>query len=111
MSELPETPFDNGEPTPGWWVKVVGMLQQNWALPLPSGGNVTVLFVDDASGVFDRLAFGSEGDMAEALERNGFAEFAFTPRLQEFLHPPGFPLHEVEHINGPIYSSGQFWQS
>ena len=111
LDNLPELGLDFGEGELRWWIKIVGMLQQNWALPLRDGDNVTVFFVDDASGVFDQLAFGTEDEMAEALERNGFAEFASTPPLQEFLHSPGFPLHEVEHINGPIYSSGQFWQS
>jgi hypothetical protein len=86
--EMPETPFDIGETTPRWWVKIVGMLQHNWALPIPCDAGWTVIFVDDASGMFDRLEFANQAEMVEALERNGFEDFAATPRLQTFLHPP-----------------------
>ena len=42
-----------------YWFKVVEMLQQNWALIEPAERGVTVFFLQDASGVFDQLAFTS----------------------------------------------------
>ncbi len=46
-----------------YWVKVVDMLQQNWALiDGPAGAQVTVFFVNDRSGVFDRIVFASRDE-------------------------------------------------
>lgn len=96
---------------PCWWVKVVGMLQQNWALPICEDSLTTVLFADDAGRVFDRLSFADEPSMFEALTLNGFEAFGASERLQKFLHPPSLPLSEGAHPNGPIYSSGRFWRT
>ena len=96
---------------PRWWVKIVEFLQQNWALPVLTQEGVVLLFVDDNSNVFDRLDFEDEAEMIDALRRNGFEEFAQTPRLQEFLRAPELPLSTRRHPNGPIYSSGRFWRS
>jgi hypothetical protein len=95
-----------------FWVKVIEMLQQNWALiePMPSG-DVCVYFVDDSSGVFDQLTFSSEKDAAFALKLNGFSRFADDKKLQSFLTPPSGPYYQRPHPNGPIYSSGQYWKS
>ena len=38
-----------------FWVKVVDMLQQNWALIEPEGSKVTIYFFHDLGGVFDEL--------------------------------------------------------
>lgn len=102
---------DIGDGELRWWVKVVGMLQQNWALPISDDSSTTVLFVDDAGGVFDRLSFADEPSMVDALRLNGFEDFSSSERLQEFLHPPALPLSERAHPNGPIYSSGRFWRT
>jgi hypothetical protein len=95
-----------------YWVKVVEMLQQNWALiePEPAQG-VRVFFVTDTSGVFDEIAFRSEADAFGALKRNGFRRYADASDLQSFLRPPAAPFHRSTHPNGPIYSSGRFWKS
>ena len=40
-----------------FWVKVVGMLQQNWAVIEPEkGGGARIHFISDTSGVFDEIA-------------------------------------------------------
>lgn len=111
MPQLPETPFDIGNEAPHWWVKVVGMLQQNWALPIVSETGVSVVFVGDTSGIFDRLEFKNESEMIRALHINNFEEFDRSPQLKEFLQPPKFPLNDRPHPNGRIYSSGQYWRS
>lgn len=92
-----------------WWVKIVGMLQQNWAIPLPTGSGARVLFVSDASGIFDHIDYGNQAEAGDALAWNGFNEYDGSPKLMEFFLPPRFPLNADPHPNGPIYSSGRYW--
>lgn len=93
------------------WVKVVGMLQQNWALIGEGPGKAArVHFITDTSGVFDEIAFTSTEAATEALVRNGFKRFAEQPDLQTVLRAPSPPFHHTEHPNGPIYSSGRYWR-
>jgi hypothetical protein len=93
------------------WFKVVGMLQQNWALIAPNDdGSVTTFFISDASGVFDRLSFATLADAMAVLARNGFAPLAEDEEAQDFIHPPAPPFRERRYPNGPIYSSGRFWR-
>ena len=95
-----------------FWVKIVEMLQQNWALiAAVNGDTVCVHFISDTSGVFDEMEFPSADAAKRALERNGFRHFASSPDLQSFLHPPAAPFRRTAHPNGPIYSSGRFWRS
>ena len=106
MKQVMETPIRSRD----FWVKVVEMLQQNWALiDETEGGGARIYFVDDGSDVFDRMSFPTLREGEEALRRNGFKPFASDPRLQGFLSPPVAPFHESQHPNGPIYSSGRFW--
>lgn len=109
MPDFPETPFAPVTDQLDWWVKIVGMLQQNWALPVDLNGKLAVLFVGDTSGIFDRIDFESERELFRALRINGFVRFAADPELQSFLSPPPLPLDIKLHQNGFIYSSGQYW--
>ena len=95
-----------------FWVKVVEMLQQNWAImdSDPTSG-VRVYFINDTSGVFDDMTFSSTIEATEALHRNGFRRFADAADLQSFLRQPSPPFQRVTHPNGPIYSSGSFWRT
>jgi hypothetical protein len=93
------------------WVKVVEMLQQNWAALEPdSSGRCQVWFISDTGGAFDEMTFVTEAEAAAGLTRNGFRRFADAPDLQAFLRPPKPPFHPGQHPNGPIYSSGRFWR-
>ncbi len=95
-----------------FWVKVVGMLQQNWALiATEEAGTVRIYFIGDTSGVFDEITLPSVQAARETLERNGFERFADNTRLQSFLRSPSAPFRRAPHPNGPIYSSGRFWRS
>jgi hypothetical protein len=95
-----------------FWVKVVEMLQQNWALvEAEDVGSARVYFINDAGGVFDEIFFCSTGTAGEALAHNGFIRFSEHDDLQSFLRPPSSPFRRVPHPNGPIYSSGRFWRS
>ena len=92
------------------WVKVVEMLQQNWASIEPADEGVEIYFITDTSQVFDRMTFDSVADAETALSRNGFRRFESAPDLQRFLRAPVPPFTEGNHPNGPIYSSGRFWR-
>ena len=93
-----------------YWVKVVEMLQQNWAL-IDQGTqeNAVVLCVHDRSGVFDRIVFDSVAIAQSSLRRNGFRRYSEELQLQQFLSPPEPPFMESSHPNGPICSSCRFW--
>lgn len=94
-----------------YWFKVVGMLQQNWALiESVSADGCRVYFISDTSGVFDELEFTDTTTAEAALRRNGFARFAADEQAQQFLSIPGPPYVRRPHPNGPIYSSGQYWR-
>jgi hypothetical protein len=95
-----------------FWVKVIEMLQQNWAViePDPSTG-VRVYFITDTNGVFDEIDFPSTVEASDALRRNGFRCFSDAPDLQSFLRQPSKPFWRSSHPNGPMYSSGRFWRS
>jgi hypothetical protein len=93
------------------WVKVVEMLQQNWAaIESSESKGARVYFISDTGGVFDEMAFGSEAEAIAGLTRNGFRRFADAPDLQSFLHAPEPPFPPGSHPNGPIYSSGRYWR-
>lgn len=95
-----------------FWVEIVEMLQQNWALVESDGrGGARICFISDASGVFDEMTYPSLDDALKALYRNGFRHFNGEPDLQDFLRPPSPPYRRASHPNGPIYSSGRFWRS
>jgi len=88
-----------------FWVKVVEMLQQNWALidEDADAKGCTVYFIDDLGRVFDRMRFGDLAQAQEGLDRNGFDRFAD----EEFLAPPEPPFVDRPR---PIYSTGEFWR-
>ncbi len=94
-----------------FWVKVVDMLQQNWAMiQYDSSDGARVLFISDRSEIFDQLTFRDLAEAETALARNGFQQFANAADLKSFLRAPSPPYREGRHPNGPIYSSGRFWK-
>jgi hypothetical protein len=94
-----------------FWLKVVEMLQTNWAVVVPSPAGVEIVFVHDRSGIFDRIALPDASEAKRQLRINGFSRYADHARAQGYLIPPSGPYHEAAHPNGPIYSSGRFWGS
>ena len=92
-----------------YWFKVVDMLQQNWALIDNQKVGATVWFITDTSRVFDSLSYSLRPEAVEALERNGFTQFADNIHLQQLMTPPRPPFVEGTQPNGAIYSSGRFW--
>lgn len=93
-----------------YWFKVVGFLQQNWALIDKTGESVVkIFFISDLSEVFDELDFKSTDEAIEALVQNGFKRYSEDEAVQEFLAKPMPPFHRQHHSNGEIYSSGRYW--
>ena len=92
------------------WVKIVGMLQQNWASIEPVHAGVCVYFVSDIGDIFDEIPYENTKTAEAALLRNGFRRFREAPDLQSFLRAPVPPFTKGSHPNGPIYSSGRFWR-
>jgi len=94
-----------------YWFKVVGMLQQNWALiENSSADGCRVYFINDIFGVFDELEFANTATAQAALFRNGFSRFKEDKKAQQFLTCPNSPYLRRPHPNGPIYSSGRYWR-
>ncbi len=94
-----------------YWIKVVGMLQQNWALVVegPLKGVEVIYFLSDTSYVFDRIVLDSTTDARPSLLKNGFRRYDEDPRLLDLTSPPQPPFFEGPHPNGRIYSSGRYW--
>lgn len=94
-----------------YWVKVLGMLQQNWAVVLLGDrGQATVSFVDDNGRVFDELSFPTLADAERGLRRNEFRRFVDDPTLAEFLRPPELPFRREARWITKVYSSGEYWR-
>ena len=92
-----------------YWLKVVDMLQQNWAVIESTGAGVAVYFFDDHGVIFDRLSFEFISDAETALRRNGFS--LYSEERFDFIAKARHPCRLRAHDNGPIYSSGRFWHS
>lgn len=93
-----------------FWFKIVEFLQQNWGVIEESDSGYTVYFFGDTAGVFDQIDFTSIQEAEAALRRNGFARYAEDKNVQDFIAKPKPPFHRRPHPNGPIYSSGRYWQ-
>ena len=92
-----------------FWVKIIAMLQQNWAsIEVMPDGCYCVYFFDDHGAVFDKLNYPDKTRAVNALRRNGFDQYT-DEHHGSFLSRPGPSFHWGSHSNGPIYSSGRFW--
>lgn len=95
-----------------YWVKLVDMLQQNWALiETNAEDSATIYFINDASEVFDSIIYPSVQAAQEGLLDNGFVPYAERPNLQALITPPAPPFRKDDHSDEPIYSSGRFWKN
>lgn len=92
-----------------YWFKIVGFLQQNWALIDLDESGAVVYFLGDTSGVFDKMKFPSLEFAEKSLQRNGFSKYDANQEAQRFISRPLPPFESSKHPNGRIYSSGQFW--
>jgi hypothetical protein len=133
----PETP-DEIEPTSvmtppvfkisnrDWWLKVLGMLQHNWALiEEESNGVTTVYFFHDEGmtlssnryrlseirsrcAVVDSLNFPNRKAALQALEGNGFFHLAQRPGPWMNAYPSGH-FYDARATEEGIYSKGGYW--
>jgi hypothetical protein len=71
-----------------FWFKVVDFLQTNWAIVERVKEGISVIFIQDASGVFDQLNLIDRHEAERQLRLNGFRHFVEEQRAQEFLKPP-----------------------
>jgi hypothetical protein len=110
-----------------WWIKILGMLQHNWALIEESGtGAATVFFFHDGEvgmrgygysreqlkgryAVVDSLNFDSAQLAKEALSRNGFRLHENWELLGSDVKPRG-NFYDVRSFEDGIYSSQGHWK-
>ena len=89
-----------------WYFKPLENMQTNFAC-ISVDKPTTVLFVDQAGYVFDRIVFAEVTDLHFELERNGFTE---ARKADAFLKVIGLPSDVID-LGGetkPIYSSGKY---
>lgn len=93
-----------------WWIKLVEMLQNNWAVIVPNKEDgADIIFVSDTSGIFDRITYGSREEAEAALLRNGFSRYHEDDEIMNLIPYPNEPYTLQPHPNGRIYSSGRYW--
>jgi uncharacterized protein (DUF1810 family) len=94
------------------WVKVLGMLQQNWCIieDVP-GGAVELLFFDDHGDVFDHLPATNLHAAEAALKANGFSWMREYSSFYQASGVPSLPLPRAREQSRPVYSSGEYWHA
>ena len=94
------------------WVKVLGMLQQNWCIieDVP-GGAVELLFFDDHGDVFDHLPAANLHAAQAALQANGFSWMREYSSFYQASGVPSLPLSRARDQSRPVYSSGDYWHA
>ena len=91
------------------WIKVVGMLQQNWAVVVPEHGRAEIVFFNDDSRVFDEMSFQSKEDAENGLRRNGFRKY--SEEAVDFIPRPDGAVVRTIPLSQGVYSSGEYWVS
>ena len=92
-----------------WYVKLVEMLQQNWAI-IKLGETTQIIFVNDPGDVFDIIEVKDQETAHDKLMQNGFDKFSspsWKRPLDEILTPPFKVVDTGERRK--IYSSGKYW--
>ena len=130
----PEAPFDPSGPpvfeiqSREWWIKVLGMLQHNWALiDEKADGSATVFFFHDGEvgmgcygysraqlkgryAIVDSLDFESVQIAKEALSRNGFRLHGDEELLGSDVKPQG-NFFDARAMEEGVYSRQGHWIS
>lgn len=92
------------------WVKVLGMLQQNWCVIEDGPGDaVKLVFFDDHGEVFDHLPAANLHAAQAALQANGFSWMRELSSFYQACGVPTLPLPGVRKQSRPVYSSGEYW--
>lgn len=99
-----------------FWVKVVGMLQQNWAVVRvdEESGHVQIWFINDHLDAFDFIDCADRVGACEALKANGFRVFSFKSHSGLDSPIPALLKRKerfgVRWVPRRIYSSGEYWE-
>lgn len=94
------------------WVKVLGMLEQNWCVIEDStGGAVELVFFDDHGDVFDHLPATNLHAAEAALKANGFSWMREYSSFFQASGVPTLPLPRAREQSRPVYSSGEYWHA
>lgn len=125
-------PFDETGPalfpisSRDWWVKVLGMLQHNWALIEKTDRNFIVYFFHDEGiamrflsgytlrqlrnrcAVIDSLEFNSLEEAKSALRLNEFERLAENPGPWDGYQPHG-NFYDSRSSEEGIYSKAGYW--
>ena len=92
------------------WVKVLGMLQQNWCvIEYGTGDAVELVFFDDHGKVFDHLSAPNLNAAQAALQTNGFYWMWELSSFYQACGVPTLPLPGARKQSRPVYSSGEYW--
>jgi uncharacterized protein (DUF1810 family) len=94
------------------WVKVLGMLQQNWCV-IEDGpaGAVELVFFDDHGDIFDHLPATNLHAAQAALEANGFSWMREYSSFYQASGVPTLPFPGDREQSRPVYSSGEYWHA
>lgn len=94
------------------WVKVLGMLQQNWCVLEPGpAGSVDLVFCDDHGKVFDWLSAPDIATAQHALRINGFSWMWTYSSFYSAAGMPQLPQVGSRERSRPVYSSGEYWEA
>ena len=94
------------------WVKVLGMLQQNWCVIEDGTGDaVELVFFDDHGDVFDNLTAANLHSAQAALQANGFSWMREYSSFYQASGVPTLPVLGDREKSRPVYSSGEYWQA
>ncbi len=94
------------------WVKVLGMLQQNWCVVEPGpAGSFELVFFYDQGEVFDWLSAPDMASAQYALHVNGFTSMRTYSSFYRVAGMPRLPESGVRERNHPIYSGGEYWET
>jgi uncharacterized protein (DUF1810 family) len=92
------------------WVKVLGMLQQNWCtVEVGLSGQVDLVFFDDHGEVFDWRSETDKLSAQNALRSNGFKWMREYSSFYGVAGMPKLPEVGVRNHSRPIYSSDEYW--
>ena len=94
------------------WVKVTGMLQQNWAFIDADQTPIVIYFFDDNKMIFDQLEFESNDVAISGLRWNGFSNAWENKELfqNRFIYGEMTKIYKKRSSHHKPYSSGNYWK-
>ena len=93
------------------WVKVLGMLQQNWAFVEKRPEIFMIHFFDDHKEIFDQLEFKTNDLAVAGLIKNGFEPSSIHEGfIQTLNYDANFKI-AYDFDRRKTYSSGKYWIS